>query len=525
MVAGALIMKIFISYRHDDCAPMARLIQKELAKTFGDSNILIDVHIHAATDFHKAIDAALDNSSILVVVIGPKWISLLNENIKLDRKDWVRHEIEGALARGVRVFPLFVEGGKMPEERDLPTSLSELTRYQGRIIHSGASLDHSIAEAVNALQETTELLGLDVPEESSAKAGARYWDQCEGRRRGRWALGLAALIVGVLFVWREYWPPPAIDSAALGHLLYDTCWISYDPSSFALDANREPVFPRIEALEEDLNQIRAAGFNGLLTSTSRGIMADVPRLAKQRGLKVIMGVWNPADRQEVSRAIRQARYVDAFCVGHSGFPDRYSVADARRAIFLLKKRTGLPAAVSEHTKYYTPQLSEIGDWLFPDAHLSLKDQPDGPATANVDRDVREFMILTETISAMASRLSRPLILKNVAYPHTGIPGASPLVQAEFFRRLLEHLNDAQYGLSVKVAIVAQGAFDCPWKTKKPFLSWDPYTGLIQPLQAETGRTTRFDPLKAEPLLSPAGLELLRWYPHLSGGNTTNPDAR
>src|SRR5689334_4873595 len=44
--------------------------------------------------------------------------------------DFVRLEIEAALARDVRVIPILVEGARMPRADELPASLSKLARRQ-----------------------------------------------------------------------------------------------------------------------------------------------------------------------------------------------------------------------------------------------------------------------------------------------------------------------------------------------------------------------------------------------------------
>lgn len=177
-------------------------------------------------------------------------------------------------------------------------------------------------------------------------------------------------------------------------------------------------------------------------------MDQVPRLAQARKLRVIMGVWNPADAWEVSRAIRQGSHVDAYCVGHEGFPDRYSLAQLKRAVALIKRRTGKPAARSELAIRYTPELAQIGDWLFPDAHLTIR-ADDDDFRADVDGDLDRFMAATKRVVPFAQERQRPLVFANVAYPHAGVPGASRQRQAEFYRRLLDRVNDPERGILLR----------------------------------------------------------------------------
>jgi exo-beta-1,3-glucanase (GH17 family) len=262
----------------------------------------------------------------------------------------------------------------------------------------------------------------------------------------------------------------------------------------------------------DLDLIRSAGFSGIVTSTSNDKMERVPKLAQKRGLRVIMGIWNPGDAWEVSRAIRQRDHVDAYCIGHGGYRDRYSLDQLESALNHVKRRTGKPAAISELARHYDANLARLGDWHFPDAHLTINDG-DGRFSADVDRDLEVFMSATQRVIPFAQETGKPVLFANVAYPYAGIPNANRHRQREFFRRLLDRINDPQRGHAVKVAIVAQTAFDTKWKTEKPFYEWDLYTGLIDPNPSSTSR--QHDTADEwDGVLSPAGRAIRHWYPHL-----------
>jgi hypothetical protein len=491
--------KIFLSYRREETRHVSRLIHERLAAAFGKESIFFDVHkLLVGHDFREGINKAVDHSQIMVAVIGRRWLHLLHQREAKRETDWVRYEVERALERGATVVPVLVGGARPLPEGSLPDRLQRLAFANSIPIHDDINFDSDMVLLTEELRKTLRSLGHAVPDRPTG-----FWDQREGRRRGFLVFLGAAAGLSCFGVWREAWPVAEIDRAALGNLLYSTCWVTYDPSGMTLNEDRQPIYPALSSIETDLDLIRDAGFSGILTSSSDGIMDQVPQAAKRRDLKVIMGIWNPTNRREVSRAISQGRHVDAYCVGHDGYPDRYTLQHLKEAVFLVKKRTGRPAAISEQAKCYNPELARIGDWLFPDAHLTLKaDDEDLVANVDLDRDLRVFIRSTEHLAPFAQELGRPLIFKNVAYPYAGVLGGSRARQAEFFRRLLARINDPQRGYSVKVAIVAQGAFDAPWKTEKPFLAWDPYTGLI---------TTKPAGVAA---MSPAGREILRWYPHL-----------
>ena len=75
--------------------------------------------------------AAVGSCAVLLVVIGGWWLTATGEDGRRrldDPGDFVRLEIEAALARHVRVIPVLVDGARMPRAADLPASLEGLAR-------------------------------------------------------------------------------------------------------------------------------------------------------------------------------------------------------------------------------------------------------------------------------------------------------------------------------------------------------------------------------------------------------------
>jgi hypothetical protein len=506
--------RIFISYRRESSHVAVR-IYEQLARAFGGGNIFIDLYsIPLAVRFPQVISRALDRSDALVAIIGPRWLETLKEREKKG-EDWVRFEIEQAMERGLVIAPLLVEGAAWPDKQALPERLRGLADWHARTVSGDDRFATDMARVIGELTQELRKRGVTVRDGES-----RFWDQGEGRRRGWLVLLLVALLWTALLAWREWLPPAAIDEAALGNLLYGNCWVSYDPTGTRLDEARQPTHPPVEAIAAELDLIREAGFSGVVLSGTDNRMVEAPRLAKQRGLKVILGIWKPSDREEVSRAIRLWPHVDGYCVGHNGLRERYSMKQLREAIWLVKKRTGQPATTTELAMQYDDELAAVGDWLFPDAHITLKDDPQGVARVHVERDIELFMKATDAMARLAQRTGQPLLFKSVAYPHAGVDGGSRARQAEFFRRLRQRIDDPQRGHAVKVSFAAQGAFDTDWKLAWPFLAWDPWTGLLK----LPGKNAAGQRPKRQDLLTPAAREILSGYPHLQGRQRRSDDA-
>ncbi|MGD0700449.1 MAG: toll/interleukin-1 receptor domain-containing protein [Trebonia sp.] len=123
---------IFISYRHADALPHARLLQFNLRERFPDAPVFMDLDsVEAGLEFAKVISDAVNSCGVLVALIGPNWATLSDQEgrRRLDNPDdYVRFEIRTALKRGIRVIPVLVEGAEPPRPQELPSDLRRLAR-------------------------------------------------------------------------------------------------------------------------------------------------------------------------------------------------------------------------------------------------------------------------------------------------------------------------------------------------------------------------------------------------------------
>ena len=127
--------KIFINYRRGDSAPHALAVAGYLEDKFGKSNIFIDIdRLLPGQEFETVLKDKLGQCEVMLAIIGPNWVDARDEKTGsrrlADPEDWVRAEIEGALARNIRVIPILVAGAKLPSESDLPKSLQPLLKRQ-----------------------------------------------------------------------------------------------------------------------------------------------------------------------------------------------------------------------------------------------------------------------------------------------------------------------------------------------------------------------------------------------------------
>jgi hypothetical protein len=118
--------KLFISYRRADSQETADRLHDQMTLHFGDANVFQDVlDIPLGVDFRRYIRDAVGRCQAVLVVIGTEWLRLIHER-QDDPDDFVRLEIETALALGKLVVPVTVRGAQMPKAQDLPEPIRPL---------------------------------------------------------------------------------------------------------------------------------------------------------------------------------------------------------------------------------------------------------------------------------------------------------------------------------------------------------------------------------------------------------------
>ena len=125
--------KIFVCHRREDAADVAGRIFDWLVLNYGGQQILKDLDsIPLGVDFREHLDRMVAECDVLLAVIGPRWLGGRGDRSRLEEpRDFVRIEIESALARQIPVVPLFVGGASMPPEEDVPESIRPFVYRNG----------------------------------------------------------------------------------------------------------------------------------------------------------------------------------------------------------------------------------------------------------------------------------------------------------------------------------------------------------------------------------------------------------
>src|SRR5215468_1381225 len=156
---------VFINYRGADSDTAAVLIDRELSARLGSDRVFLDSRsIPAGADFVEELLGRLRACSVLVVVIGPRWLSLTNEAGRRridDPRDWIRREIAAALAHGLRVVPVLTGDAALPDAEDLPVDIAGLSRRQYLLLrnrHTTVDLEFLVGRITEADPELARVV-------------------------------------------------------------------------------------------------------------------------------------------------------------------------------------------------------------------------------------------------------------------------------------------------------------------------------------------------------------------------------
>jgi len=110
--------RIFISYRRDDERGIVGRLLSALQSSFTPEQLFADADpVQPGDDVVRGLNSKIGQSSALVAIIGPKWLSVSDtrRTTRLDNAaDVVRVAVEAAFRKRLRVVPVLIGGAEMP---------------------------------------------------------------------------------------------------------------------------------------------------------------------------------------------------------------------------------------------------------------------------------------------------------------------------------------------------------------------------------------------------------------------------
>ena len=136
-----MLPEVFINYRRDDSIAEAGRINTALEHELGRDKVFFDTcSIELGQVWPKSIEETLRLAKVVIAVIGNGWLKISDDwgRRRIDQEnDWVRKELEFAIANEKYIIPVLVSGALLPPSPELlPQSISALLTRQAIDIRS-----------------------------------------------------------------------------------------------------------------------------------------------------------------------------------------------------------------------------------------------------------------------------------------------------------------------------------------------------------------------------------------------------
>jgi Tol biopolymer transport system component len=235
---------IFISYRRSDSPDATGRIYDRLVGEFGKARVFKDVDsIPLGEDFRGHLNGIVGDCGVVLAIIGPSWMDARNKEVQRrldDPDDFVRIELEAALARDIPVVPVLVGHAPLPGASELPPSLGPMAFRQSIEVRPDPDFHNDVTRLVLALRRILDPAAaaeqaaapITPPSAATRTRSPRRWGWIVAAVLG---IAAAALAVPAIRYLREV--PPAETRLDIVTPATD------DPESFALSPDgRQIVF-------------------------------------------------------------------------------------------------------------------------------------------------------------------------------------------------------------------------------------------------------------------------------------------
>ena len=179
--------KIFLNYRRADADAWADRIYERLVQDFPRDNVFMDIDGNIPVGFPWVdwLDQQVAECDLMLVLIGRNWVAEFDAREAGGQRDFVKVEIERALARGIPVVPVRLYDAPEPSPSSLPPTVCPLLDRQA--VHlPRLGFDKALDELVEGVVRSIQLSRGEVspataqPEPPTALAGEEQY-RAEGR--------------------------------------------------------------------------------------------------------------------------------------------------------------------------------------------------------------------------------------------------------------------------------------------------------------------------------------------------------
>lgn len=236
-MAANIRKNIFISYRVKDTQLATGRLVDALKQHIHENQIFMDIDkIDPGLDFTQVISKYLNSSEVMLAIIGPDWMAYNPDKGTYrinDNNDWVRKEIASALQRNIRVIPVLLDGGSMPDEDQLPDDLKPLLLRQSYEI-SNKRWKYDCDQLIEVLRRTMGDTEPNLPQNKELQS-----DKPSGNKsKILWIIAAAVFFLIVIF---QLTKNSSADEPQKPLPIYDTAIPKTEPQA----SQTEPAAPSV----------------------------------------------------------------------------------------------------------------------------------------------------------------------------------------------------------------------------------------------------------------------------------------
>ncbi|MFB7293816.1 toll/interleukin-1 receptor domain-containing protein [Actinacidiphila glaucinigra] len=188
---------VFINYRRGPRATDAvHRLHERLSRHFGDAQVFLDTSsMPPGNRYPDDLRRGVHDCKVLIVTIPEGWLEARDPSGErsLDREgDWVRHEIELALAAEKIVIPLLLDAAEPPPPELLPLSIRELSLRQAHRV-TADGWETAVEDLIVKLEDVVAPEWTPIPSEERPPR--------QPNRLLGWATGLLSAALCILMPW------------------------------------------------------------------------------------------------------------------------------------------------------------------------------------------------------------------------------------------------------------------------------------------------------------------------------------
>jgi TIR domain len=160
--------KIFLNYRRSDAEAWADRVYERLTAQFARDDVFMDIdgRVPLGRPWATWLDSQVAACDVMLVLIGGNWVAGFEARSGPEARDYVRVEIERALARDIPVVPVFLGDVAVPSPASLPASIRPLIDLQAIRLQRG-SFDTDVKALIDGVVRSIALARCEIETSAS----------------------------------------------------------------------------------------------------------------------------------------------------------------------------------------------------------------------------------------------------------------------------------------------------------------------------------------------------------------------